>query len=91
MREKRLILDIFMGTVVLVCFIVLAAAKDNPADKTKLPQGGTTEAEKLEGLGYGPFREGEDPDFGILPTHEELQEDITFVKACTFYPNLWDW
>lgn len=81
MPKERLIPGIFIGTVVLLCFTVMAAGQGNPGEKTKLPREGTTEAEKLEGLCYGPFREGEDPDFGILPTYEELQEDISFVSG----------
>jgi exo-beta-1,3-glucanase (GH17 family) len=38
---------------------------------------------KLRGLCYGPFRDGEDPNYGVLPTEEELQEDIDFIKNLT--------
>jgi len=39
--------------------------------------------EKYVGVCYGPFRDNEDPDFGILPTYEELKEDITFISGLT--------
>jgi len=32
------------------------------------------------GLCYGPYRDNEDPDFGIHPTISELTEDIAFIK-----------
>ena len=36
--------------------------------------------ERYVGVCYGPFRDNEDPDLGILPTYEELQEDIKFIS-----------
>jgi len=39
--------------------------------------------ERYVGVCYGPFRDNEDPDFGILPTYEELKEDITFISNLT--------
>jgi exo-beta-1,3-glucanase (GH17 family) len=39
--------------------------------------------ERYGGVCYGPFRDNEDPDFGIFPTYEELQEDIKFISNLT--------
>lgn len=36
--------------------------------------------EKLQGVAYGPSRDGEDPTIGILPTEAALQEDIYLIS-----------
>src|SRR4030042_6455132 len=35
---------------------------------------------KLQGVAYGPSRDGEDPTIGILPTEAALQEDIYLIS-----------
>ena len=36
--------------------------------------------EKLDGVGYGPSRDGEDPSMGTLPSEAALQEDIYLIS-----------
>lgn len=36
--------------------------------------------QKISGICYGPFRDGQDPNSGIFPTEEELREDITLIS-----------
>ncbi|MCM8802980.1 MAG: glycosyl hydrolase family 17 protein [Candidatus Omnitrophica bacterium] len=38
---------------------------------------------KYYGFCYGPFRKNEDPDKGVLPTEEEIKEDISFLVKFT--------
>ncbi|MFC1552249.1 chitobiase/beta-hexosaminidase C-terminal domain-containing protein [Candidatus Latescibacterota bacterium] len=35
---------------------------------------------KYNGICYGPFRDNEDPGYGIQPTREELKEDLYFIS-----------
>ncbi|MCW3135632.1 MAG: glycosyl hydrolase family 17 protein, partial [Canidatus Methanoxibalbensis ujae] len=39
-----------------------------------------TPSEKYNGVCYSPFRDNEDPEFGILPTIDELKEDLFLIK-----------
>ena len=39
-----------------------------------------TVIEKLDGVCYGPSRDGEDPTDGILPSEQALQEDIRLIS-----------
>lgn len=36
--------------------------------------------QKLTGVCYGPFRDNENPDCGILPTKDEIRTDIFFIS-----------
>jgi len=35
------------------------------------------------GLGYGPFREGQSPDYDVAPNTDQLTEDLKFVSKIT--------
>lgn len=35
------------------------------------------------GLAYGPFRDGQNPDVGVFPTVEEIRKDLVQVKSIT--------
>lgn len=37
----------------------------------------------INGFCYGPYRDNEDPDFGVLPTEQELRQDISFISRLT--------
>jgi exo-beta-1,3-glucanase (GH17 family) len=39
-----------------------------------------TAFEKLAGICYGPARDGEDPNMGVMPTEQNLQEDIHLIS-----------
>ncbi len=39
-----------------------------------------TPTEKYNSVCYSPFRDNEDPEFGILPTIHELKEDLFLIK-----------
>jgi len=39
---------------------------------------------KFRGLCYGPFRDNEDPDCGVLPTYEELKDDMSLIPKLTY-------
>jgi exo-beta-1,3-glucanase (GH17 family) len=41
------------------------------------------DTEKFTGICYGPFRDNEDPDFGITPTREEIEADLTLLRNLT--------
>lgn len=38
---------------------------------------------KIYGVGYGPFRNGQNPDWGPFPSEEEIQEDMLFLNRLT--------
>ncbi|MCS7180908.1 MAG: glycosyl hydrolase family 17 protein [bacterium] len=38
---------------------------------------------KFVGVCYGPFRDNENPDCGVLPTEKEIEEDIQFLSKLT--------
>jgi exo-beta-1,3-glucanase (GH17 family) len=41
---------------------------------------GATQTEQLRGLAYGPFREGQSPEWGIYPTLAEVRQDMPLLK-----------
>ncbi len=41
---------------------------------------GATQTERLRGMAYGPFREGQSPEWGIYPTLAEVRQDIPLLK-----------
>lgn len=52
---------------------------------TQTPDKGVVDpTQKLKGVCYGPFRDGENPDFGVFPTEQELREDIGFISNLTY-------
>ena len=40
----------------------------------------TVRSEKLSGMAYGPFREGQSPERGLYPTLDEVRQDISLLK-----------
>lgn len=50
---------------------------NNPKNTTATPQGSFA----VNGIAYGPFRDGQNPDFGIYPTIQEIHEDLVQIKS----------
>jgi exo-beta-1,3-glucanase (GH17 family) len=61
----------------LAILILLTSCRDNNCNDPVIQE------KRYFGLCYGPFRDNEDPDFGINPTHEALREDIAFIQGLT--------
>ena len=38
---------------------------------------------KMNGLAYGPFRDGQSPSNGVFPTEAQIEEDLRFIRELT--------
>lgn len=56
---------------------------ENNISVNQTPSVNETRIEKLYGLCYDPFRDNEDPDKGIYPTKQEMEEDMSLISKLT--------
>jgi exo-beta-1,3-glucanase (GH17 family) len=62
-------------------FIKLSLATGIFAALPKLSESAEPLYKPLKGLCYGPFREGQSPEWGVYPTESQIREDINIIKS----------
>lgn len=60
-----------------------AIATGTTAPATTTTSSSTTTTRWLDAVCYGPYRDNEDPLYGILPTADELAQDLSFISKIT--------
>jgi exo-beta-1,3-glucanase (GH17 family) len=67
------------ATAVLLLAVLVGWGNPALAQSDGAPQGPLAE----QGLGYGPYRDGQNPDFQHFPTVEEMRADLMQLRAVT--------
>lgn len=76
-------LSLILLIIIFTSFSLLLLEWCNCCKSPSKPENGNGPkvlSENFLGLCYGPYRDNEDPDFGVHPTLSELSEDIAFIK-----------
>ena len=78
----RILLFVFTLIILVILSYELSALanSDTSGLETQILTDNTA---KFTGICYGPYRDNEDPDFGIPPTCEEIEEDLTLLGNLT--------
>ena len=76
------LMNILKYLLVISVFLVTISAMlpESDINSNNISKGNRSlQNEVLRGIGYGPHRDNENPNFGVQPSEEELRQDLTFI------------
>jgi exo-beta-1,3-glucanase (GH17 family) len=83
-RPIRLRRQTATAPVPVIGFIIaMAIVMHRPIDMIRAQEVTSVDKKSLHGICYSPFRDGDDPNWGIFPNLYEIEEDLSLLSGLT--------